>query len=163
MDRRATLIATIVAVAAVSVGAWAKSSSSKAAAKPGLTLTSIDRAQRLIHVELHGYKKAPAGNLFSMTDDRGRHYIAQTVRCVPAEAALSCALEIPDGYERHPLVSLELHVRGLHSRTIAVPADVVASAWQAAELAPDGGATDDAPAPAAPAPTPAAPPAPTAP
>jgi hypothetical protein len=153
MDRRTALIVTL-AVALVSVGAWAKSKSpSKAASsQPGLTLQSIDRAQRLIHVELRGYKKAPAGNLFSMTDDRGRHYIAQTVRCTPAAPNLSCALEIPDGYERHPLVSLELHVRGLHSRTIAVPADVVAAAWQASLSPPDGGAPDAAPAkPAAPA------------
>jgi hypothetical protein len=151
MDRRATLIVG-VAVAALSAAAWAKhksSSSSSSSSKPTLQLVSIDRAQRLIHVALRGFKKPPAGNLFSMTDDLGRHYIAQTVRCQPPTAPeLSCALEIPDGYERHALVSLELHVRGLHSRTIAVPADVVSDAWQAA-LAPrpDGGAGDQGPAP----------------
>ena len=149
MDRRTALIAGLV-VAALSLAslgvAWGKKKSSSSLA---MELVSIDRAQRLIHVELHGFKRAPAGNLFSMTDDRGRHYIAQTVRCVAGDTAtLPCALEIPDGYERHPLVSLELHVRGLHSRTIAVPADVVSAAWQAENAArSDGGMADLAPSP----------------
>jgi hypothetical protein len=144
MDRRAALIAGVI-VAALSVAAWAKQSSP--APRPAMQLVSIDPAQRLIHVELRGFKKPPAGNLFSMTDDRGRHYIAQTVRCQPpGGSVLACALEIPDGYERHPLVSLELHLRGLHSRTIAVPAEVVSDAWQAG-LAPrpDGGGGDEEP------------------
>jgi hypothetical protein len=64
---------------------------------------------------------------------------------------LACALEIPDGYERHALVSLELHLRGLHSRTIAVPADVVRSVWEAALASrPDGGVGDQGSTPHAP-------------
>jgi hypothetical protein len=155
MDRRATLIgAFVVVVGALSVGAWAKPKTQKPASdKPAMTLTAIDRGERQIHVALRGFKKAPPGNLFAMTDDRGRHYIAQAVRCKPPEdkpldKALDCALEIPDGYERHPLVSLELHLRGLHSRTIAVPKDVVERVWQAsvdAADAVDGGTSDAAP------------------
>jgi hypothetical protein len=152
MDRRATVVAAVVAVVvvALSVAAWAKHSSSSSG-KLAMALVSIDRAQRLVHVELRGFNKAPPGNFFSMTDDRGRHYIAQTVRCAPAGAPLlSCALEIPDGYERHPLVSLELHVRGLHSRTIAVPAEVVSEAWLASLGYADGGVTDQATTPRTP-------------
>lgn len=147
MGRRPALIAGLL-VAALSVAAWAKKKAPSSTAL-AMELMSIDRAQRLIHVELQGFKKAPAGNLFSMTDDRGRHYIAQTVRCTPGETAqLNCALEIPDGYERHPLVSLELHVRSLHSRTIAVPAERVSAVWQAAsDTHPDGGAVADPPPP----------------
>ena len=86
-----------------------------------------------------------------MTDDRQRHYIAQSIHCDPPfpSGTRACELEIPVGYERHPITSLELHLRGLHGKVIAVGADEIRAAWAAAEQAhlpptfapgvPDGG------------------------
>jgi len=128
----------------------------QAASKPpmALRLRSIDLGHRLILVEVDGFKKPPPSNYFTMTDDRGRHYIAQTIHCDPPQPSgtLACELEIPAGYERHPLTSLELHVRGLHGRTLAVAPEQVKAAWITAEEAhaappgaggpTDGGALD---------------------
>jgi hypothetical protein len=119
---------------------------------PALHLRAIDLAHRLALVEVAGVTKSPPANYFTMTDDRQRHYIAQSIHCDPPfpSGARACELEIPLGYERHPLTSLELHLRGLHGKAVAVPTDEIRSAWAAAEQAhapptfasgvPDGGA-----------------------
>jgi len=137
--RRAALIA-VLAVAAVAVAK--KSETSK---QPlGLHLRGIDLGHRLILIEVDGMSKAPPSNYFTMTDDRGRHYVAQTIHCDPPlpSGARACELEIPAGYERHPLTGLELHKGGLHGKPIVVDAKEVKAAWTAAAEAhgPEEGA-----------------------
>jgi hypothetical protein len=104
-------------------------------------------------VEVTGLAKAPPSNYFTMTDERDRHYVAQSIHCDAAtEAGMrACELEIPSGYERHPLKALELHLRGLHGRVIAASADEIAAAW-AAPAAAEGDATGDGAGEAAPPP-----------
>ncbi|MDB4971377.1 MAG: hypothetical protein JWN44_7066 [Myxococcales bacterium] len=146
--------AIILAVAAVATVALAKPPKDAAPKQPhGLRLRTIDIGHRLVMIEVDGFTKAPPSNYFTMTDDRGRHYVAQTIHCDPPadSGSRNCELEIPDGYERHPLTSLELHVRGLHGKTVAVAAEDIKKAWTAAEEAhaapPDGGSPRDGGAP----------------
>jgi hypothetical protein len=141
---RTTLILAVAAL--VGTGA--------AAAKPkkkpkghALRLRSFDLAKRLVFVEVDGFKKNPPSNHFTMTDDRGRHFVAQGIRCLPPEPAgtRACELDIPVGYERHPMVSLELHLGGLHAKTVAVPPADIKTAWAAAvEATPPAPPSDSA-------------------
>lgn len=103
----------------------------------GLHLRGIDLVHRLILIEVDGFPKPPPSNYFTMTDERGHHYIAQTIHCDPPfpSGTRACELEIPTGYERHPLQSLELHRGGLHGKTLTVDAKEVKAAWVAAEQA----------------------------
>ena len=99
-----------------------------------LRVRSIDLARRLVVVEVGGFPHAPAGNLFTFTDDRGRKFIATSARCeepFPSGTRM-CDLETPDGYERHAWVSLELHLHGLTSSTVSAPKEEVARAYEAA-------------------------------
>ncbi|MGZ3442048.1 MAG: hypothetical protein ACXVDD_21160 [Polyangia bacterium] len=139
MVRRAALIA-VAAMALASAAALAKkdASSSKATKQPlGIHLRGIDLVHRLILIEVDGMAKAPPSNYFTMTDDRGHHYIAQTIHCDPPfpSGTRACELEIPAGYERHPLAALELHRGGLHGKPIVVDPKEVKAAWLAAEQA----------------------------
>jgi hypothetical protein len=114
-----------------------KTTSTKHASESGhptLHLDSIDLARREVLVEVSGLGKAPLANLFTFTDDRGRHYIAINVHCdAPASTGLRvCELEIPVGYERHRVVSLGLHLHGLHGREIVADTGEVEQAWRAA-------------------------------
>jgi hypothetical protein len=131
---RAALIAAVCFVAGA---AAAKKKDSSAAGKQALAvhLRGIDLVHRLIMIEVDGMTKAPPSNYFTMTDDRGHHYIAQTIHCDPPfpSGTRSCELEIPAGYERHPLQGLELHKGGLHGRPILVEPKEVKAAWVAAE------------------------------
>jgi hypothetical protein len=108
----------------------------------------------MVQVELSGLSRAPAANLFTFTDVRGRHFVAMSASCEPAvEGVRACKLEIPDGYQNHVVTTLTLHVRTLKSRTIAAPPDEVAAAWAAAVTAPGaqpGPAAGAAQAPPAP-------------
>jgi hypothetical protein len=153
VDRRAALIGgALVAGALVAGAALAKPKESAPRQPQALRLRGIDLGHRLVLIQVDGFPKPPAANLFTMTDERERHFIAQTVHCDPPlpSGTRDCELEIPDGYERHPMVSLELHLRGLHSRTIAIAPKDIAAAWSAAveahgpaaggEPARDGGA-----------------------
>lgn len=140
MVRRAALIAAaVVALAAVAVAKKKTSSSSSSATKQPLALhlRGIDLVHRLILIEVDGFAKNPPSNYFTMTDDRGHHYIAQTIHCDPPfpSGTRACELEIPEGYERHPLQALELHKGGLHGRPILVDPKEVKAAWVAAEAA----------------------------
>jgi hypothetical protein len=112
-----------------------KEASSKQAL--ALHLRSIDLQHRLILIEVEGMTKNPPSNYFTMTDDRGHHYIAQTIHCDPPfpSGTRTCELEIPAGYERHPLTQLELHKGGLHGKPIVVEAKEIKAAWLAAEQA----------------------------
>ncbi len=155
MVRRTALTLALAAVAAV---AWAKKKEKEEPSKQpmALHLRAIDLPHRLILVEVDGFSKPPPANYFTMTDERDRHYIAQTIHCDPPfpSGTRACELEIPLGYERHPLRTLELHKGGLHGKVIAVAADEVRAAWQAAEEAhapptegpspSDGGVLDSA-------------------
>lgn len=135
MVRRAALVAAAIAVAAVAV---AKKRDAAPAKQPlALHLRGIDLIHRLILVEVDGLSKAPPSNYFTMTDDRGHHYIAQTIHCDPPfpSGTRACELEIPAGYERHRLRGLELHKGGLHGRPIVVEPKEVEAAWLAAEQA----------------------------
>jgi len=132
--RRAALIA-VLAVAAV---AAAKRKDAATTKQPlALHLRGVDLQHRLILIEVDGLTKAPPANYFTMTDDRGHHYIAQTIHCDPPfpSGTRSCELEIPAGYERHPLTALELHKGGLHGKPIVVDPKEVKAAWVAAEAA----------------------------
>lgn len=159
MVRRTALTLALVASAALATAASAKKKKPAAAeATPkqplAVHLRAIDIGHRLILVEVDGFAKPPPANYFTMTDERDRHYIAQTIHCDPPfpSGTRACELEIPLGYERHALKSLELHVKGLHGKVIAVAPDEVRAAWQAAieahapptvgPAAVDGGAID---------------------
>jgi hypothetical protein len=134
---RAALIAAACFVAG-GAAAKKKESSSTASKQPlALHLRSVDLVHRLIMIEVDGLTKAPPSNYFTMTDDRGHHYIAQTIHCDPPfpSGTRACELEIPAGYERHPLTALELHKGGLHGRPIVVEPKEVKAAWAAAEQA----------------------------
>ena len=136
MVRRSALAAVVVA--AVAAVAFAKKKEGATSKQPlGLHLRGIDLVHRLILIEVDGFAKAPPSNYFTMTDDRGHHYIAQTIHCDPPfpSGTRACELEIPEGYERHPLQALELHKGGLHGRPILVEPKEVKAAWVAAEQA----------------------------
>ncbi len=128
MVRRAALIAVL----AVATAAVAKKSETKQTV--ALRLRGIDLVHRLILIEVDGMSKAPPSNYFTMTDDRGHHYIAQTIHCDPPlpSGTRACELEIPAGYERHPLEGVELHRGGLHGKPIVVDPKEVKAAWAAA-------------------------------
>src|SRR3954464_8608020 len=83
-----------------------------------------------------------------MTEGRAHHYSAQTIHCDPPfpSGTRACELEIPAGYERHPLAALELHRGGLHGKPIVVEPKEVKAAWLAAEQAHAPAATNEAPA-----------------
>ena len=134
MVRRAALVA-VLAVAAV---AAAKKKDAATTRQPlALHLRGVDLQHRLILIEVDGLTKAPPSNYFTMTDDRGHHYIAQTIHCDPPfpSGTRACELEIPSGYERHPLTAVELHKGGLHGKPIIVDPKEVKAAWAAAEQA----------------------------
>lgn len=135
MVRRSTLALCAALALALALDAAAKPKSS---ARPyALRLRSIDLVHRLILISVEGFAKPPPSNYFAMTDERQRHYVAQTIHCDPPapSGVRDCELEIPLGYERHPLVSIELHLRGLHGRTVAVAGEEVSAAWAAAAQA----------------------------
>ena len=151
MVRRAALIA-VLAVAAV---AAAKKKDAATTKQPlALHLRGVDLQHRLILIEVDGLSKPPPANYFTMTDDRGHHYIAQTIHCDPPfpSGTRSCELEIPAGYERHPLTAVELHKGGLHGKPIVVDPKEVKAAWAAAEQA-HAPPTAESSTAAAPAPT----------
>ena len=129
MDRRAALIF-------LSAVAFAKQTPKKKAAA-AIHVRSIDLGRRYVLIELGGVSRPPQPNLYTFTDERGRHYVAMTASCDPPfpSGIRACELAIPDGYERHKLVKLELHMGGLHSRTIAAPEGEIATAWAAAQAA----------------------------
>jgi hypothetical protein len=100
-----------------------------------LNLRSLDLKRRLALVEIGGMKRPPGPNFFTLTDVRGRRYVAFAARCdepFPSGARV-CELELPDGYERHKLVSVELHLGGLHSPTAQVAPAEVEATWAAAQ------------------------------
>jgi hypothetical protein len=140
MDRRAAVILACALTAVAAAGAWAKPkkrSGSGSKTPTALHVRSVDLGHRLVLIEADGLSKPPPSNFFTLTDDRGRHYIAQSIHCDPPfpSGMRTCELEIPFGYERHPLTGVELHLRGLHGRSLLAPPDEVRAAWAAAEQA----------------------------
>ncbi|MCU1279205.1 MAG: hypothetical protein JWM53_2751 [bacterium] len=148
MVRRAALIAAAIALASV---ALAKKKDAPAKQALGIHLRGIDLVHRLLLIEVDGLAKAPPSNYFTMTDDRGHHYIAQTIHCDPPfpSGTRACELEIPAGYERHPLAALELHRGGLHGRPIVVEPKEVKASWLAAEQAHAPPTSESSPPPTA--------------
>lgn len=145
MVGRAALVVAAVALASLAL-AKPKGSGRPSKQPLALHLRGIDLVHRLILIEVDGLTKAPPSNYFTMTDDRGHHYIAQTIHCDPPfpSGTRACELEIPAGYERHPLAELELHRGGLHGRPIVVEPKEVKASWLAAEQAhapPTGGSS----------------------
>jgi hypothetical protein len=126
MDRHAALILLCAATASAAPKTTAKKG-------PAMHVRSIDLPRRYVLIELTGISRPPAPNLYTFTDVRDRHYVALNVSCEKPfpSGTMVCELQIPDGYERHQLAQLELHLGGLHSRTIAAPAAEIAAAWAA--------------------------------
>jgi hypothetical protein len=127
VDRAAILIAL-----ACALSASAKKNETRA-----LAMRAIDLRRRVAVVEVSGFSRSPAANLFTFTDERGRRFVATTAMCenpVPTGERI-CVLDLPEGYERHKLTALTLHVGNLHSREIAVPPEEIKKAWQQAEAA----------------------------
>ena len=137
MVRRSALAAVVVAAVAAVAFAKKKEGATTTKQPLALHLRGIDLMHRLILIEVDGLTKNPPSNYFTMTDDRGHHYIAQTIHCDPPfpSGTRACELEIPAGYERHPLQQVELHKGGLHGRPIVVEPKEVKAAWLAAEQA----------------------------
>jgi hypothetical protein len=106
----------------------------EARGQASLRVRSIDFGKRVVVVEVGGFPKAPAGNLFTFIDDRGRKFVAVNASCEPPfpSGIRVCDLLTPEGYERHPWVGLELHLHGLTSNTIAAPREEVERAYEAA-------------------------------
>jgi hypothetical protein len=131
--RLALLASLLLLLASV---AWAKppAPAPKKKAPPSLHVRSIDLPRRYVLIELSGVKRTPAPNLFTFTDERNRHFVALNSACDPPfpSGTRACELQIPDGYQRHRLARLELHLGGLHSRTIAAPVGEISAAWAAA-------------------------------
>ena len=145
MERLAAI--ALIAVAAV---AAAKTPAPKKKSERVLKLRALDLKRRVAVVELTGFQRPPAANLFTFTDERGRRFVPTGARCQePADGARICDLELPEGYERHPIATVGLHVGGLHSREIFASKDEIRAAWDAAQAstqplgppppAPDGG------------------------
>lgn len=160
MDRHAALI--FLAVVGVAAAKKPPSTTKKA---PALHVRSIDLARRFVLIELAGVSKPPAPNLYRFTDERGRHFVAMSASCDPPfpSGIRACELEIPEGYERHKLVEVELHLGGLHSRMIAASAAEVANAWaaaQAARVEPSPSPSPSPPPPPKPSPRPSPKPSP---
>ena len=138
MVRRAALIAVALrAGAGLGGGAGQEERARRPSSRSASICAAIDLVHRLILIEVDGLTKAPPSNYFTMTDDRGHHYIAQTIHCDPPfpSGTRACELEIPGGYERHPLAALELHRGGLHGKPLLVDGKEVKAAWVAAEQA----------------------------
>ena len=137
----------------------------EASGEATLRVRSIDLPKRSVVVEVTGFSKPPAGNLFTFVDDRGRHFIAVSAKCdepFPSGTRV-CDLATPEGYERHPWVGLALHLHGLASGSVQAPRAEVERAYEAARALLDEAEGDDAETPSAPAvgvvPAPAPPPA----
>ena len=111
----------------------------EARGQASLRVRSIDFGRRIVVVEVGGFPKAPAGNLFTFSDDRGRKFIATAATCeAPFPSGVRvCDLMTPEGYERHPWVGLELHLHGLQSSSVAAPHEEVARAYEAARMLAD--------------------------
>lgn len=147
MERLAAV--ALIAVAAV---AAAKTPVPKKKSERVLKLRALDLKRRVAVVELGGFSRPPAANLFTFTDERGRRFVPTGARCQEPTAdgrARVCDLELPEGYERHPIATVGLHVGGLHSREIFAAQSEIRAAWDAAQAAtqplgppppsPDGG------------------------
>ncbi|MFI5289246.1 MAG: hypothetical protein ACHQ17_06340 [Polyangia bacterium] len=153
MDRHAVALTLALALAAAGGGvalarprrshrnhtggeARAQAPRKKSGEAASLHVRSIDLQRRRVLVEVTGLNKAPPPNFFTFTDERDRHYIAANTFCDPpfASGAQVCELEIPDGYQRHKLVSLLLHLTALHGPSLSADAPEIADAWAAALL-----------------------------
>jgi hypothetical protein len=119
----------------------------EAKGQASLRVRSIDFGRRTVVVEVGGFPKAPAGNLFTFSDDRGRKFIATAATCEPPfpSGIRVCDLMTPEGYERHPWVGLELHLHGLQSSTVAAPQQEVERAYEAARALADAEPVGDQP------------------
>jgi hypothetical protein len=130
----------------------------EARGEASLRLRSIDFARRAVVVEVGGFPRPPAGNLFTFSDDRGRKFVAVSASCdspFPSGVRV-CDLITPEGYERHPWVGLQLHLHGLASASVSAPPAEVERAYEAARALaaePDGTKAKQDKAPAAPTPT----------
>ena len=186
MDRRRAAVIFACALAAVIGlrGAAAGKKVSRATERepsvkgtPTLHVRAIDLDKRRVLVEVGGLSRAPLGNFFTFTDERGRHFVAANIVCQEPfpSGTRACELEVPPGYEKHRLVSLLLHLHGLHGRPVAAEEAEVISAWEAAQAqkapltgpsAPPtsvGAPSEAAPTTPAPSPTPSPSPSPTSP
>jgi hypothetical protein len=133
------LAATVAGVALAKpagkpAGKKSASKDDKPSAAHTLHVRAIDLGRRSVLVEISGFHAAPLGNLFTFTDERGRHFIALDAHCDEPfpSGTRACELEIPAGYERHRIVSLVVHLGGLHARTVNASEAEIASAWAAA-------------------------------
>jgi hypothetical protein len=119
---------------------------------PAVLLRGIDLAAGHALVDVAGSARAPEARIFTLTDERERHYLPHLVECHPQpvepdqagadKGSLSastgpavppppagrwrCSLEIPRIYQRSALVGLSVQLRG---QTIAVPRERVQAAW----------------------------------
>jgi len=144
----AVALALAAALAGVALAASGKPAGKKTASKDdkpspahALHVRAIDLGKRSVLVEISGFHQAPLGNLFTFTDERGRHFIALAAHCEEPfpSGTRACELEIPAGYERHRMVTLIVHLGGLHARTVAASEAEIAAAWAAASAnAPPG-------------------------
>ncbi len=135
MDRYAAVALALILAGGL---ALAKPTAKKTAelslkATPALHVRSIDLQKRQVLIEVGGLPKVPPGNLFTFSDERGRHFVAVNVACDEPfpSGTRACELEIPAGYERHKIVGLLLHLHGLHGRPIEAEPVEVARAWSA--------------------------------
>lgn len=88
-----------------------------------LHLVAIDKDRRRVIVEVTGLGRAPKPNYVTFVDERKRQFVALSVDCAEPEGGVRrCELEIPTGYEKHALQKVEMHLHGLHGRTVEVKA-----------------------------------------
>jgi len=123
MRRVAWLWLLLVLVPGIAVAEPKKKSAEPV--KAALHVRSIELERRTVTIELvGGPQRPPAANLFTFTDERGRHFVAVSAKCGEpfAPGVRSCELELPAGYERHKLVGLQLHLGSLKGRSLTAPA-----------------------------------------
>lgn len=119
---------------------------------PTFQLRGIDLAAGHALVDVTGSARAPEARLFTLTDERDRHYLPHLVECrpqpvepaeagadkgslsanagppmaVPSAGRWRCSLEIPRIYQRSALTGISLQLRG---QTLSVPRERVQAAW----------------------------------
>ncbi len=134
-----TRIVSIVLVCMAASGAFAaapkksktKTTAAKSSGAVKLAIKELDLQKEQLIVTLANVSRPPAPNLYRLTDERDRHYIAIDSACEEPDSAGAriCRLTLPAGYGRHRLKTVELHIGGLHGRLVSVDPKEVAAAW----------------------------------
>jgi hypothetical protein len=144
VGRLAALIAALALCAPPAAAAKKKKRRPAAEEKEGpgphtLAVRGVEPRKRIVHLELDGWKHPPSPHLFTLVDERGRRFVGVSLWCETAERGpRRCELELPEGYERHRLVGVGVHLGKLSGPLVQAPAEEVRAAWEAGAPRPGG-------------------------